>query len=256
MDATAIFLAQSHVMTACPSDINKTISPADLQRPEVAPAAQALNRLGRRLWCKRVPYAVNGALRMRFKHIRWNKLWEYSRGLAYGDFQTGMRVLDFGGGATIPLFYLAQHGCEVLSLDIDEKLTTHTNAVAQQMGCKLQGSMFDLTAADAPAEWGKFDRVISFCVIEHIPKDGQRRALQRLAPLLKPGGLFELTFDYGENAPTNDAVRNAQEVDQIIRTTGLTPLGDGKFHDTGERFAIDKKYPKHQFTFGSLFLAK
>ncbi len=256
MDATAIFLAQSGKMIAYPPDVNKTISPADLERSEVTPHAQALNHYGRQLWWKRVPYAVNGALRMRFRGIRWNKLWEYSRGLAYCGFQPGMRVLDFGGGATIPLFWLAKDGCDVLSLDVDEKLTAHTNAVAQQNGWKLKGSTFDLTQNDAPRDWQPFDRVMSFCVIEHIPKAAQQKTLTRLAALLKPGGLFALTFDFGENAPVEGAVRSAEEVAGMITASGLKPIGDGKFHDTGERFPIDKKYPGHQFTFGSLFLQK
>jgi len=243
-------------MTAIPSDINKTICPCDLNRSEVSAAKVALSKFARQLWWKRVPFAVNGALRMRFRRIRWNKLWEYARGLAYGDFQPGMRGLDLGGGATIPLFYLARNGCEVFSLDIDQKLANYTTAAAKQMGWRLQGSTFDLTADEAPVEWAKFDRVISFCVIEHIPKDKQRLVLQRLAGLLKPGGLLELTFDYGDGAPIDGAIRNEQEVDGIVRATGLTLLGDGKFHDTGERFAIDKKYPNHHFTFGSLFMKK
>ncbi len=243
-------------MTSIPPNINKTISPSDLPRPEVAQQVQALNRFGRQLWWKRVPYAVNGALRMRFRHIRWHKIWEYARGLAYGDFQQGMRILDFGGGATIPLFYLTRNRCEVLSLDINQKLTDHTNAVAEQMGWKLKGSTFDLAAREAPMEWGKFDRVISFCVIEHIPKQMQQQALRRLAGLLKPGGLFELTFDFGENAPVECAIRSVAEVGKIIAATGLSPLGDGQFHDTGERFALDKRHADRQFTFGSLFLVK
>jgi cyclopropane fatty-acyl-phospholipid synthase-like methyltransferase len=188
--------------------------------------------------------------------IRWNKLWEYSRGLAYGEFQPGMRVLDFGGGATIPLLSLARDGCDVLSLDIDERLTGHTNLVSEKLGWKLRGSSFDLTQSDAPVEWGRFDRVISFCVIEHIPKQFQQRTLARLSSLLKSGGLFELTFDFGDNAPVEGAIRSTHEVQEMIAATGLTPLGDGQFHDTGERFPIDKKYPKNHFTFGSLFLKK
>jgi len=167
-----------------------------------------------------------------------------------------MRVLDFGGGGTIPLFQLARRGCEVLSLDINQDLTKHTNAVAGQMGWQLTGSTFDLTANEAQSEWGKFDRVISFCVIEHIPKPLQRQALQRLANALKPGGLFELTFDFGENAPADGAIRSATEVGEMIEATGLSPLGDGKFHDTGERFTLDRHYPDRRFTFGSLFLEK
>jgi hypothetical protein len=240
---------------AIPTNINKTISPTDLDRPEVAAVARSLRKLAWRLWWKRVPFAVNGVLKMRWR-IRWNKLWEYSRGLAYGEFQPGMRVLDFGGGATIPLPHLAGSGCDVLSLDIDPRLTDHTNRVAKKFGWKLKGSTSDLTQNEPPTEWREFDRVISFCVIEHIPKQLQQRTLARLSSLLKAGGLFELTFDFGDNAPVEGAIRSTHEVQEMIAATGLTPLGDGQFHDTSERFPIDKKYPRNRFTFGSLFLKK
>lgn len=242
-------------MNSLPAALNKTISLGDAQRPEVAAAAADLQKTAHWMWFRRAPFAVNGVLKWRWR-IKWNKLWEYSRGLAYGDFQPGQRVLDFGGGATVPLYHLARNGCEVLSLDIDAYLTDSTNATAVRFGWNLKGTTFDLTQQDAPADWGQFDRVISFCVIEHIPKELQIKALARLAALLKPGGLFELTFDFGDNAPVTGAIRSANEVGEMIAATKLTLLGDGKFHDTGERFAIDKKYPGNQFTFGSLFLKK
>jgi hypothetical protein len=74
--------------------------------------------------------------------------------------------------------------------------------------------------------------------------------------LLKPAGVFELTFDYGRNAPVEGAIRSVAEVAEMIAATKLTPMGDGAFHDTGERFAIDRKYPDNFFTLGSLFLKK
>lgn len=238
-----------------PANVNKTLSSADLRLPEVAAAAARLRRFALWLAVRRAPFAVNGVLRWRWR-IKWNKLWEYARGLAYGGFAPGHRVLDFGGGATIPVLYLARAGCDVLSLDIDERLTAHTSALARRFGWRLDGSTFDLTQQDAPGAWGRFDRVISFCVIEHIAKDLQLKTLARLAVLLKPGGVFELTFDFGEDAPVDGAVRSAVEVREMIAATGLTPLGDGVFHDTGERFALDKRHPGHHFTFGSLFLKK
>jgi len=237
------------------TQLNKTISLADLKLPEVTSAADSLLRFGHRLWFKGVPFAVNGVLKRRWR-LRWNKQWEYARGLAHGGFQPGMRVLDLGGGGTLPVFYLADLGCEVLSLDINADLTGHTNAIAQQMKWRLTGSTLDLTAQPALEAWGKFDRIISFCVIEHIPKPLQRVALARLAVLLKPGGIFELTFDYGDTAPVEGAIRSADEVRELVSGTGLTLLGDGQFHDTGERFVLDKKYPAHRFTFGAVFLGK
>jgi len=237
------------------NQLNKTISRADLKLPEVATAAGQLAKFGHRLWFKGVPFAVNGVLKRRWR-IRWNKQWEYARGLAYGDFQPGSRVLDLGGGGTIPLFYLANRGCEVLSLDINPALTAHTNAVAKQLDLPLTGSTHDLTDQPAPAAWGRFDRIISFCVIEHIPKALQRVALLRLAELLKPGGCFALTFDYGANAPVEGAIRTVAEVRELVNATGLALMGDGEFHETGEQFVLDNKYPGHQFTFGAIFLTR
>jgi SAM-dependent methyltransferase len=242
-------------MTNWPAQVNKTISLSDMQRPEVEAAARALKKFGHGLWMRRVPFAVNGVLKKRWR-IRWNKLWEYSRGLAYGEFRPGMRILDFGGGGTIPVLYLGSLGCEVLSLDIDAGLTAHTNSVAKKTGWKIVGSTFDLTQQEPLSDWGTFDRIISFCVIEHIPKAIQTTALARLASVLKPGGLFELTFDFGDNAPVEGAVRSTEEAIGFARATKLSIVGDGSFHDTGERFALDRKYPGNEFTFGSLFLSQ
>ena len=235
--------------------LNKTMSPDDLRRHEVSAAAWELRRLAFWMWLRRIPFAVNGILKKRW-YIRRHKMWEYARGLAYGDLQKGMRILDFGGAATLPLFHLARRGCDVLSLDIDAKLADHTNAVAARYRWALRASTFDLTASEAPAEWGKFDRIISFCVLEHIPKALQQKTMGRLASLLKPGGMFELTFDFGEDAPVAGALRSVAQVRDLIAASGLGLIGNPQFADTGQRFALDKRYPAQRFTFGSLFLRK
>jgi 2-polyprenyl-3-methyl-5-hydroxy-6-metoxy-1,4-benzoquinol methylase len=229
------------------------MSRQDLDIPEVARASRDINQLARWMWWRRVPFAVNASLRTRWR-IRWHKMWEYARGLGYGSFLPGMRVLDFGGAATLPIFYLGRLGCDVLSLDIDEKLSAYTNELARQRGWKVQSSTLDLTQHEAPAEWHKFDRIISYCVLEHLPKHLQQAAIARLAGLLKPGGIFALTFDYGHNAPVSGAIRNKEEVEQLIEASNLSLIGNREFLDTQERFTLDKKYPNHDFTFGSLFL--
>jgi cyclopropane fatty-acyl-phospholipid synthase-like methyltransferase len=120
----------------------------------------------------------------------------------------------------------------------------------------VQSSTLDLAQNEAPAEWHKFDRIISCCVLEHLPRHLQETALARLAGLLKTGGVFVLTFDYGENAPVNGAIRDEQEVERLIASSGLSPIGNRRFLDTKERFPLDKRYPNHDFTFGSVFLQK
>jgi SAM-dependent methyltransferase len=238
---------------------SKTYSPGDLRHPPAAPMAAQLRRFALRLGLSGTRYAVNGILRHRY-WVRENKLWEYSRGLACildaRGSQQSFRVLDFGGAATVPIFYLASAGCEVLCLDIDAALSDWTNQVAKRRGWTLHASTHNLVSAPAPAEWGQFDAVISFSVLEHIPKEAQPLIVKRLAELLAPGGIFALTFDFGAEAPVQDAVRDLAEIERLVAATGLEYLDGQPLADTGERFALDRRHPDRSFTFASVFLRK
>lgn len=253
---------------------SKTFSPADLRSAESLPTARALRSFARRLGLRGTRFAVNGILKLRF-HVREHKLWEYARGCAFVQQQLAWpdpdsaagsskraRILDFGGAATLPVFYLASVGCEVLCLDVDAALAEYTNRVAQARGWRLRASTHDLVTAAAPAEWGRFDAAISFSVLEHIPKAEQAGIVRKIAALVRPGGAFALTFDFGEHAAQPDAVRSMTEVESLIAASGmgLVPetgeAGNARFHDTGERFALDKRHPGARFTFASLFLRR
>ncbi len=239
---------------------SKTFSPADLAAPGIAPVAGALQRFALRLGLAGVPFAVNGVLRRRLR-VRRHKLWEYACGIAClleaARSASGTpRALDFGGGATLPVFYLARVGWEMLSLDVDASLAAATNRVAEDKRWRLRASTHDLTQAPPPEAWGQFDAVISFSVLEHLSKPQQPLALERLAALVKPGGVLVLTFDFGADAPVADAVRDAAEVERLVAATRLAYLDGRPFADTGERFALDKRYPGRRFTFGSVFLCK
>lgn len=253
---------------------SKTFSPADLKDPFVAQVSGGLRRFARRLALRGTRFAVNGILKLRL-HVREHKMWEYARGCAFlqqaldlpaagsdAASATRARILDFGGAATLPVFYLASIGCEVLCLDVDAALADYTNRVAQARGWRLRASTHNLVTDAAPAEWGRFDAAISFSVLEHIPKAEQAAIVRKIAALVRPGGVFALTFDFGEHAPQPDAVRSPAEVESLVAATGMAlaqganPAGEAKFHDSGERFALDKRHPAAQFTFASLFLRR
>lgn len=238
---------------------SKTFSPADLLHPPARPMAARLRRAALRLGLSGTRFAVNGILRHRL-WVRENKLWEYARGLSCilsaPQPAEVLRVLDFGGAATIPIFFLASLGCDVLCLDIDTALTNWTNHVAKRHAWQLQASTHNLVASPALEDCGLFDAVISFSVLEHISKLDQPPILGRLAKLLKPGGIFALTFDFGPEAPVNDAVRDLAEVERLVAATGLDYLDGQPLNDTGERFVIDRRHPQRRFTFASLFLTK
>jgi 2-polyprenyl-3-methyl-5-hydroxy-6-metoxy-1,4-benzoquinol methylase len=237
---------------------SKTLSRHDLEHPGVAVWARHIRRLAFRLGLEGTPFAVNGILRHRFT-VRRHKLWEYARGAAGAFACSGgapQRVLDFGGGATLPVFFFASRGIEVLCLDVDVALTEWTNRVAAARQWPLRGSTYDLVAASPPPDWQPFDAVVSSSVLEHIPKPAQPRVMERLAALLRPGGVMAISFDFGADAPQPGAIRDAAEVERLVAATRLAYLDGRAFQDTGERFALDRRHPRARFTFGSLILRK
>jgi cyclopropane fatty-acyl-phospholipid synthase-like methyltransferase len=138
---------------------------------------------------------------------------------------------------------------------VDATLVKWTNQVAWKRNWTLRALTNDLTQAPAPAEWGQFDAVISFSVLEHLARPGQATAVERLAGLVKPHGVLALTFDFGKDAPQPNALRTETEVHRLIAASGMKPL-HGDFTDSGQRFALDKRHPRSKFTFASLFLKK
>ena len=238
-----------------PKELHKTISPSDLQEPAAKQASRALRGFLLRARLRGLPVAVNGVLKKRW-YLRKHKMWEYARGVAYSEPKPEHAVLDFGGGGTLPVFFLAARGSTVKCLDVNETLVDHTNSVAERQGWALEASPRNITHESFPESWGRFDRVYSFCVIEHLPKAEQQRTMALLANRLKPGGRLVITFDFGLDAPEGGAIRDVEEVEGLISASGLGLMGGGGFRDTGERFALNKRYKDRRFTFGSLFLEK
>ncbi len=234
--------------------LNKTMEKSDLLNPEVASMRKALKSYAGKLFLRGIPFAINGYLRWNY-YVGWYKLWEYARGLAYTGIKKGMRVLDVGGAATLPVFYLAQKGCKVISADIDEKLVSHTEKISKKMKWELKGSTVNLCENDVPESWGKFDLAVSFCVVEHMDKKGQIKAMRRMADSLVPGGKMVITFDYGQEAPTQNPLSTPENVEELISASGLSPEGNRDFLDTKNRFKLGHA-KKADYTFGSLFLKK
>ncbi len=234
---------------------HKTLSLDDLLRPEVRLEARRLKRLLWRLFLRGQPLAVNAISHRRF-YLRRHKLWEYACGLAFSEASRARRVLEFGGAATLPSYLLARQGAEVKVLDTDASLVQLGQQMARRYAWPLQTTTLDITEQELPVDWRAFDLAMSFCVIEHMSVAAHRRALLRMARALAPGGRLVFSFEYGERAPGEGALRSVDEVEELVRFLGLSwHRGDG-FVDTGERFVMDKRHPELEFTFGIVTLVK
>ncbi len=246
--------------------INKTLDFCDLQEPQVRATANEIKRWVWRWLLRGEPLGVNGRVKHRF-YIRRHKMWEYARGLALTNTSARTRsknrpltVLDIGGAMTAPVFYLAGLGDSVVCLDIDQQLTDRTNKTAARRQLRIDARTTNLvddhpSAADLGVDDG-FDRVFCFCVIEHVPRPGQTVLAQRMAALVKPGGMLSVTFDFGEDAPSQAPLRTLERVDELRSAIALPLMGNDAFVDTGSRHRLDRKFPDRRFTFGSMFFQR
>ena len=130
-------------------------------------------------------------------HTDWSKVWEYPwiwQYLSSLHFQN-LKILDIGSEISPMPWFLASLGAEVWMTETDsrhvpkwqELKEAHDFAIRWDLISNLQG---------LPMTDDTFDVVTSFSVIEHV--DDKQSALDEALRVLKPGGLFCLTFDICE----------------------------------------------------------
>lgn len=242
---------------------NKTHDWEDLREAPVAAARRSLTRfLLSDFTLRATPVAINGVLRFRWR-IRALKLWEYARGWVAAPVGAGQRLLDVGGGGTLPPCFAAAQGAEVFVLDPDARLNQATDRLAAARHWAITTSTANLAAEREawPQGWpvGQFDAIHSYCVLEHIPYDGQERLLPRLARALAPGGRMVLTFEYGAQAPGEAPWHDRERLDSMVSlltAEGLVLADPSEFQDAGHREVLDKRHPDAPFAFGMLVLVK
>ncbi len=217
---------------------------------------QDMNQIARRAVCR-------GLMEMKMKiertglpysdHMQdhWLRLWEYSLTIIESTVDTRMRVLDAGGTGTPFSYHLASEGCDVYTVDINEKKLRDAHALTSALGLNMHHDVQSITSLRFPDAF--FDRVFCICVIEHLPIPEQPQAMAELARVLKPGGILAVTFDYGAASCGENPILNPTEIEErLISPSELAVLGHRDFsletQDLGG-MALDH-------TFGSLFLAK
>ncbi|MEO5876333.1 MAG: methyltransferase domain-containing protein [Streptosporangiaceae bacterium] len=103
--------------------------------------------------------------------------------------QPGARVLDVGCGTGVPTgSQLVAGGCDVTGIDLSAGMCAlaRTNVPEARF---VQADLLDLDPAD-----GRYDAVLAFFALLHLPKDRMGAALGVLHALLVPGGWFCLSM--------------------------------------------------------------
>ncbi len=182
----------------------------------------------------------------------WFLYWEIAWLDMHNDFRAGQRLLDLGGSSSLFSCYMAARGLDVVTVDLNEELVAHGEALAAETGWSLRNVCMDMRDLDEAKLGGHFDHITSVCVFEHIPLAGRIDVTRRIERLLEDGGSFSITFDYLNPSPLARIGSPADVQEQFVAPSGLRVRGNGEFHDTGQRYLLHPG--EHgEYTFGALF---
>ena len=145
-----------------------------------------------RKWLKR-GLTTAGVLPTKYMWPNPFKIIEFEELLARVTFHRNDLVLDLGCGAGVQDFLIGRKAGKVVGIDISETQIERANTLARDYGSGLD-LQFICTAVER-AEFcdNQFDKVVSFCVLEHIPN--YEAVLTAVFRVLKSGGLLLLSVD-------------------------------------------------------------
>ncbi|MGI8623405.1 MAG: class I SAM-dependent methyltransferase [Solirubrobacteraceae bacterium] len=109
--------------------------------------------------------------------------------------QPGERVLDLAS-PKLAAVALARSGVQVTSMDAFE---AEVETLHRPAGGESNLSFACEDGRDMPYGEASFDHAFSISVLEHIPGDGDERALAEMARVVRPGGRVVLTMPYSDD---------------------------------------------------------
>lgn len=122
-------------------------------------------------------------------YLNFRRVEECDTLIRWLDSQDGERILDIGCGDGYYDMLITLPGASVVGIDINEKPL----AKAQRLYTGGQFKFLYMNAEALEFSDASFDKVVSFCVIEHLNQDDI--AMQHISRVLKPGGSFVFSAD-------------------------------------------------------------
>lgn len=157
------------------------------------------------------------------------------------NLEPGAKVLDVGCGSGYPIAaYLSEQGFFVTGIDISEKMIEKAQSLKVKNAEFLLEDVLTFRAAE------KYDGVIAFDAIWHIPQEQQRDIYVVVADLLNDGGYFLFTHGKTEGSVSGkmfgeEFYYSALDVEEVHRLLGehgfeiQSSMEDYKEETTGSR---------------------
>lgn len=149
---------------------------------------------------------------------QWSRRWEYTfccdhmTSAFAGGFAGRPMVLDAGSWITFFPYLLASKGMDVRACDIDPSLETIFPKVNAVTGIEIPFTRCRLTELDF--EDASFDAAYCISVLEHCTD--YEKIVDELFRVLRPGGLFVLTFDVSLDGRWEIPLPRARELLRVV----------------------------------------
>lgn len=126
--------------------------------------------------------------------LHWSRQFEYPWAIMSSNFSPNDVCLEAGGGYATFKYALAKRCKTVISIDIDKESQMKAFKSTMKMGLNnifyVNESIQDFKYEE------KFDKIYCLSVLEHIEdENAQRKCIENMFKLLKPGGEMFISFD-------------------------------------------------------------
>ena len=116
--------------------------------------------------------------------------------------EKGERILDLGSPKLLSLYLTKNVGSNLIVSDINDYFKKYCSDFAKtlNLGDNYRLVVLDARKIDLPSN--SVDKIYSISVFEHIPDNGDLKAMREVQKILKKGGIFTLTLPYGKEYTT------------------------------------------------------
>lgn len=162
-------------------------------------------------------------------HRNFRRIKEYTTLIRWLDSKPGERILDIGCGDGYFSRLIADQGAYVVGIDINLPMLD----VAEKKNRTERTEFHTMNAEELGFPDASFDKIVSFCVIEHF--DDDNRVLKHASRLLKPGGVMVFSADSLSHAGIRDHERAAHRRRYHVNSFYTREILTRKLSDVGIR---------------------
>ena len=163
--------------------------------------------------------------------------------------EEAQEVLDVGCGIGVGPAYIArQFDCQVMAVDISEKMLSWARQRARREGVADRFAFRKADVRELPFEDDTFDFAVSTEFIEHVPKKNAMDFLREVVRVTKKGGKVIITTpnnEWGEVDPVHPNEYSYDETLDMVSEVGLKTVDTYGLKLRGNVREWDKKFGKN-----------